>query len=184
MLGQFTTTTTQADTGDFITVAEAKEYLRVPSSQTGEDSLIQSLIIACVSRVEELTDVQLVPTKTVSQTINFIEIGRRLVLPFRFPASLRSNEAFNDKDGIALPASATEIFPTEFEIDTSALRFPYLIVSYDVTETKAAILKPAVLKLIADAYSYRGDTMSNDVQQAFNTHKSMLRQFRERSVIL
>lgn len=184
MLGQYTTITTHVDTGTYITVSETKNYLRIPSSQTSEDTMIEMFIATSMRRIEELTDVQLAPTKTVNQTINIIAAGKRITIPFRFPASLRTNEAFTDKDGNPLPASATEIFPTEFEIDTSVLQFPYLKVSYDLTESKAAILKPAVMKVVSELYANRGDAMEDGMTKALLTHRSLINQFRERTVML
>lgn len=176
-------TTQEANIGDFITVMEAKEFLRIPSSQTAEDALIQSIIAQSVTRAERYTDVQLIPNKTIgiAAMISDRKDDAKIELPF--PASTQSNFAVTDAEGnqVDFTKLSRSVHISRTDLPKSRL----VTVSFDsvASPDKPDLMKPAVLQLIAEQYSIRTDTAEGTKRKA-NTVMQQLSAFKESTVFL
>jgi uncharacterized phiE125 gp8 family phage protein len=80
-----------------VTTAEAKEHCRVPSSETGDDAYIASLITAGTNLIENITNRKLI-TQTIEYYLDEFPTAREFELPFGYVQAVASIKYY-DQDG-------------------------------------------------------------------------------------
>jgi uncharacterized phiE125 gp8 family phage protein len=106
-------TLTTATTGDPLTLAEAKDHLRITATTTDHDADIQRLIAAATRQVEHRLQMQLMPASYRLRMDSFPEWEIRLPLP-----PLRSISAI----GYVKPDGTTATMAsTDYLVDTDSL---------------------------------------------------------------
>lgn len=97
-----------------VTVAEAKEHLKIPTTETGEDTYIQNLIKAAVATVETITNRRLI-TQTWDYYLDQFPCENEIEIPYPKLQSV-TYVKYLDTDGV-LQTLGTDIY----EVDSNGL---------------------------------------------------------------
>jgi len=174
-------TTTVAPTAEVVTLAEAKNYLRVDYSE--DDSLITALINTAQTRLEQYAAVAMTPRtlKVVAYVDAFIE------LPYTPTNTISKVEYWDNNAWVEMQVGEyyvlgettkkvylTSIFDNEF-------RFTYTCGYATTPQT----MKTALLKMVSDLYEYRESSVEATKPSAnLMTAYELMKPFKRINVII
>jgi uncharacterized phiE125 gp8 family phage protein len=152
-------TAIQEPTGQVITLAEAKNYLKVDYNE--DDDIINSLILSAQKRLEQYAGIAFNPRtlQTIAYVDAFIE------LPYAPISTVLNVEVFNAGEWVELTqggdyylvgATYTKVYMLTYP--SSEFRFTYQCGYSCLPES----IKTANLKLLADLYDFRSSESPND----------------------
>jgi uncharacterized phiE125 gp8 family phage protein len=168
--------------GQIITLAEAKNYLRVDYSE--DDDLINSLILSAQKRLEQYAGIAFNQRtlQTIAYVDNFIE------LPYAPISTVLSVEVFMGNDWVELTQGGdyylvgntyTKVYFTSYLC--SEFRFTYLCGFECLPDS----IKVANLKLISDLYEYRESSVESTKPSAnLTTAYELMKPYKRVSIIL
>jgi uncharacterized phiE125 gp8 family phage protein len=174
-------TTTVAPTAEVVTLAEAKNYLRVDYSE--DDSLITALINTAQTRLEQYAGIAMTPRtlKVVAYVDAFIE------LPYTPTNTISKVEYWDNNAWVEMQVGGyyvlgdttkkvylTSIFDNEF-------RFTYTCGYATTPQT----MKTALLKMVSDLYEYRESSVEATKPSAnLMTAYELMKPFKRINVII
>ena len=174
-------TTTVAPTATVVTLAEAKNYLRVDFNE--DDSLITSLINTAQTRLEQFAGVAMTPRtlRVVAYVDNFIE------LPYVPTNTISLIEYWDSTNWVAMSIGDYQILGETTKkiyftsIFNSEFRFTYTC-GYATTPTT---MKTALLKMVSDLYEYRESSVEATKPSAnLMTAYELMKPFKRINVII
>jgi uncharacterized phiE125 gp8 family phage protein len=144
-------TTTVAPTAEVVTLAEAKNYLRVDYNE--DDDLIDALIDTAQIRLEQYAGVAMTPRtlKVVAYVDEFIE------LPYVPTGTISVVEYWNNEEWVVMPVGDYNVLGDTtkkiYMVANNAMEYRFTYTCGYATTPKG--MKTALLKYVADLYEYR-----------------------------
>lgn len=174
-------TTTVAPSATVVTLAEAKNYLRVDYSE--DDSLITTLINTAQTRLEQYAGVAMTPRtlKVVAYVDDFIE------LPYVPTNNITLVEYWDNTAWVSMAAGEYQVLGDTTKkvymtsIYNNEFRFTYTCGYATTPQT----MKTALLKMVSDLYEYRESSVEASKPSAnLMTAYELMKPFKRINVIL
>jgi hypothetical protein len=174
--------TISESTTEVVTLAEAKNYLRVDFND--DDILIQGIIDSSIKRLEQYGSFSMTP-KTL-QTIAYVD--NIIELPYTPIGYIVQVEYFNGSDWINLTEGGDYVvYGTNYK-KVRIISYPRSDYRFTYTcgfDTLPHIIKQATLKLIADLYDYRqSESPSTHVSENMMTAYEMIEPYKRTTIFL
>ena len=150
-------TTTVAPTAEVVTLAEAKNYLRVDYPE--DDDLIEALIATAQTRLEQYAGVAMTERtlRIVAYVTEFIE------LPYVPTGEISVVEYWNNTNWVEMPVG-------DYNVLGETTKKVYMVANNDMEyrftytcgyENTPMGMKKAILKYVADLYEYRESSVED-----------------------
>lgn len=155
-------TTTVAPTADVVTLAEAKNYLRVDYDE--DDTLIDSLIDTAQTRLEQYAGVAMTPRtlRVVAYVDEFIE------LPYTPTNTISVVEYWDNENWVVMTAGDYKVLGETtkkvYMIANGQMEYRFTYTCGYATTPKG--MKTALLKYVADLYEYRESSVEDSQPNA------------------
>jgi hypothetical protein len=174
-------TTTVAPTAEVVTLAEAKNYLRVDYSE--DDDLIEALINTAQTRLEQYAGVAMTPRtlKVVAFVNDFIE------LPYTPTNTISKVEYWDSTNWIEMEIGGYQVIGDTTKkvymtsIYNNEFRFTYTCGYATTPQT----MKTSLLKMVSDLYEYRESSVEASKPSAnLMTAYELMKPFKRINIII
>lgn len=176
--GGFSKTVRSTVSGDVITLADTKSFMRVDTAD--DNTLISTLIEASIDMAERYANITL---RRKEYTFEYVDYGREILLPYGPHVSVDAVRTKTDGVETTLSASYYQVVGQDFKtliLDSSVASYQLEV---DVTAGYGAssvpdLIKLALYKSVLSHYEDRQDLFAGGVSELPNSSKQLLNIYR------